>query len=239
LPDSLWETPDDRNVRWKHYLCKSFACLANSTARRGLPKCASCFDLSSPEERRKWVEHDEADVGDGSEPAEFLVDEVLGLAKPPGSIRIGFDHSVGVGTFAARMHSRNVTIVSSALNLGGPFNELIALRGLVPLHLSLSHRLPFFDSTLDLVHSHLLLDGWIDLLSLDFVVFDWDRVLRPGGLLWIDRFFCAAPDLDDYLYVFSQLNYRRLRWVVKPKTDHADRDELYFSAVLEKPPRPF
>ena len=62
-----------------------------------------------------------------------------------------------------------------------------SLRGLVPLYVTLNQRLPFFDNTMDLVHTNGFMDGWIDLLLLDFILYDWDRILRSGGLLWIDR----------------------------------------------------
>ena len=236
LPHSLWDMPDDHNIRWSKYTCRSFECLVNAT-RRGFSKCASCFDLESHESPR-WMVINDTNPDYSGESPEFLIVDVLAL-KPPGEIRIGLDYSVSVGTFAARMYEHNVTIVTSTLNLGAPFNEFIALRGLIPLYISLNQRLPFFDNTLDLIHTNLLFDGWIDLQFLDFIIFDWDRVLRPGGLLWIDRFFCNSEDLDDYLYMFLQLNYKKLKWVVVHKTDKLDKDEMFFSAILAKPPRPF
>eukprot|EP00249_Psilotum_nudum_P014338 c24774_g1_i1 orf=657-2150(-) len=227
INESLWKIPDNRNVRWSNYACRNFQCLSNST-RRGFFKCSDCFNLVQHEAPR-WVTN-------STLAADFQIADVLSIK--PGEIRIGLDFSVGVGTFAARMLEHNVTIVSATLNLGAPFNEMIALRGLVPLYISVNQRLPFFDNTLDILHSTLFLDGWIDLQFLDFVVFDWDRVLRPGGLLWIDRFFCEKQDLDDYLYMFLQLRYKKHKWVITPKLDK-DGGEVYFSALLEKPPRPF
>ncbi|KAI4355127.1 hypothetical protein L6164_003930 [Bauhinia variegata] len=178
----------------------------------------------------RWVKLDSDDTAD------FLISDVLDIK--PGEIRIGLDFSVGTGTFAARMREFNVTIVSATINLGAPFNEMIALRGLVPLYLTINQRLPFFDNTLDLIHTTRFLDGWIDLVLLDFVLYDWDRVLRPGGLLWIDSFFCSKEDLDYYLESFKMLRYKKHKWVIVPKLDKDDK-EVFFSAVLEKQPRPF
>eukprot|EP01018_Ginkgo_biloba_P018306 Gb_24106 [translate_table: standard] len=223
INESLWQVPDDRNVRWNNYQCRNFACLASNKKNKGFFKCSGCFNLTQ-HEAPKWVVN-------SSSRADFLIAEVLSIK--PGEIRIGLDFSVGIGTFAARMREHNVTIVSATINLGAPFNEMIALRGLVPLYISINQRLPFFDNTLDLIHTGGFLDGWIDLQLLDFIIFDWDRVLRPGGFLWVDRFFCTRRDLDDYLYIFLQLKYKKHKWVVTPKNDK----EVHFSALLEKPPR--
>ncbi|XVF33247.1 hypothetical protein REPUB_Repub17cG0152500 [Reevesia pubescens] len=234
ITESMWKLPDDRNVRWSGYRCKNFTCLANNATSKGFFKCADCFNLSYHEMPR-WIKPVDLDP-ETNLTADFLIPEMLDIK--PGEIRIGLDFSVGTGSFAARMREFNVTIVSATINLGAPFNEIIALRGLVPLYLTINQRLPFFDNTLDLIHTTRFLDGWIDLVLLDFVLFDWDRVLRPGGLLWIDSFFCLKEDLDDYLEAFKVLRYRKHKWIVVPKRDKVDR-EVFFSAVLEKPPRPF
>ncbi|KAK1558779.1 hypothetical protein Q3G72_006487 [Acer saccharum] len=235
INESMWKLPDNRNVRWSQYRCKNFTCLASNTSRKGFFKCADCFDLSGHEMPR-WIKQVNLDHNNTNSTADFLIPEVLDIK--PGEIRIGLDFSVGIGTFAARMRDSNVTVVSATINLGAPFNEMIALRGLLPLYLTVNQRLPFFDNTLDLIHTTRFLDGWIDFVLLDFVLFDWDRVLRPGGLLWIDSFFCLKEDLNDYLDAFKMLRYRKHKWVVVPKRDK-DHREVFFSAVLEKPPRPF
>ncbi|XWS76952.1 hypothetical protein CRYUN_Cryun01aG0222100 [Craigia yunnanensis] len=205
INESLWKLPDDRNVRWSGYRCKNFTCLANNSTRKGFFKCADCFNLSDNEMPR-WIKPVDLEP-ETNLTADFLIPQVLDIK--PGEIRIGLDFSVGTGTFAARMREFNVTIVSATVNLGAPFNEMIALRGLFPLYLTINQRLPFFDNTLDLIHTTRFLDGWIDL-----------------------------EDLDDYLEAFKVLRYRKHKWIVVPKRDKDDR-EVFFSAVLEKPPRPF
>ncbi|GAB4835816.1 hypothetical protein Ancab_000732 [Ancistrocladus abbreviatus] len=222
INESLWKIPDDRNVRWSNYKCRNFACLSSRNSQRGFTKCIGCFEMEK--EKLKWVNKT-------SLPVDFSITEVLAIK--PGEIRIGLDYSVGTGSFAARMREQNVTIISTALNLGAPFNEMIALRGLIPLYITPNQRLPFFDNTMDLIHTTAFMDGWIDLLLMDFILFDWDRVLRPGGLLWIDKFFCNRSDLDDYMYMFLQFRYKKHKWVLSSKS----KDEVYLSALLEKPPR--
>ncbi|KAK9084182.1 hypothetical protein Scep_030653 [Stephania cephalantha] len=219
---SLWRMPDDRNVRWSNYLCRNFTCLSSKNPKRGYSKCTGCFEMDK--EKVKWI-------GNGSIPVDFSVIDVL--AVNPGEIRIGLDYGIGTGTFAARMREQNVTIVSTALNLGAPFNEMIALRGLVPLYATLNQRLPFFDNTMDLIHTSGFLDGWIDLQLMDFILFDWDRILRPGGLLWVDRFFCSRKDLDDYMYMFLQFRYKKHKWVVSPKSK--DEDNASLSSISNRP----
>ncbi|WJX86898.1 hypothetical protein P8452_69146 [Trifolium repens] len=236
IKESMWKLPDDRNVRWSQYRCKNFTCLAsNNNTRKGFFKCADCFNLTDHEMPR-WIRLNDDSISNQTSEADFFIDDVLGIKL--GEIRIGLDFSVGTGTFAARMKEFNVTIVSATINLGAPFSEMIALRGLVPLYLTINQRLPFFDNTLDLIHTTRFLDGWIDFVLLDFVLYDWDRVLRPGGLLWIDSFFCLKEDLYVYLEAFKMLRYKKHKWIVVPKIDKDDK-EVFFSAVLEKPSRPF
>ncbi|KAL5723191.1 hypothetical protein ACHQM5_006615 [Ranunculus cassubicifolius] len=227
IKSSLWTSPTKTNILWKNYKCKDYSCLISdrTIGKRGFFKCSDCFDLS----KRGWmVATNETDS------AEFTIDEVLKLK--PGEIRIGLDFSPTTGTFAAIMRERNVTIASATLNLGAPFNEVIALRGLLPLYVSIGSRLPFFDNTLDIIHSTLFLDGWIGFDVLQYVLFDWDRILRPKGILWIDRFFCSKEDMKLYLGEFEKLKYKKLLWRVVPKTDKQG-EEMFFSAVLEKPIR--
>lgn len=222
INESLWRIPDGRNVRWSNYMCRNFECLSSKNPNRGYTKCIGCFEME--QEKHKWV-------GNSSVPVDFLIREVL--ETKPGEIRIGLDFGIGTGTFAARMREQNVTIISTSLNLGAPFSETIALRGLIPLYVTLNQRLPFFDNTLDLIHTTGFMDGWIDLQLMDFILYDWDRVLRPGGLLWVDRFFCNRKDLNDYMYMFLQFSYKKHKWSLSPKSE----DEVYLSALLEKPPR--
>ncbi|KAJ7962472.1 S-adenosyl-L-methionine-dependent methyltransferase superfamily protein [Quillaja saponaria] len=234
INESMWTLPDNRNVRWSKYRCKNFGCLASNNTPKGFFKCSDCFNLSDHEMPR-WIKQVNLD-SNSNQTSDFLIPEVLDIK--PGEIRIGLDFSVGTGTFAARMREFNMTVVSATINLGAPFNEMIALRGLIPLYLTVNQRLPFFDNTLDLIHTTRFLDGWIDFVLLEFVLYDWDRVLRPGGLLWIDSFFCLKEDLYDYLQAFKMLRYKKHKWVIVPKLDKDDQ-EVFFSAVLEKPPRPF
>ncbi|KAL7235566.1 hypothetical protein ACSBR1_018956 [Camellia fascicularis] len=96
----------------------------------------------SGREKARWLFDKGLDYG---------IEQVLGL-KRRGTIRIGLDMGNGTGTFAARMKERNVTIITTSINLDGPFTSFIALHGLISMHLSVSQRLPFFENTLDIVH---------------------------------------------------------------------------------------
>ena len=161
-------------------------------------------------------------------------DQVLALKN--GSIRIGLDIGAGSGTFAARMSERNVTILSTTLNLDGPFNEMIAMRGLLSLHVTVSQRFPFFDNTLDIVHSMHILSNWMPLDMLEFILFDIHRVLRPGGIFWLDRFFCAEEQLETvYTPLLMKFGYKKIRWAVGAKPNRR-KPEVYLSAIFEKLP---
>nr|KYP62576.1 hypothetical protein KK1_017115 [Cajanus cajan] len=189
--------------------------------------CKNCFDLQG-EERSKWI------FDDGG--LDFGIDQVL-ATKAAGTIRIGLDIGGGTGTFAARMRERNVIIITSTLNLDGPFNNIIASRGLVPMHISISQRFPFFDNTLDIVHSMDVLSNWIPDTLLEFVLYDVYRVLRPGGLFWLDHFFCFGSQLNKtYVPMLDRIGFNRLRWHVGTKLDSGvHKNVLYISALMEKP----
>ncbi|XP_072995650.1 probable methyltransferase At1g29790 [Typha latifolia] len=175
---------------------------------------------------------------------DFLLDDVLNLAG--GGVRIGFDIAGGAANFAARMAERNVTVVTSVLDAGGKqMNDLVAARGLFPLLLSPTQRFPFYDGVFDLVHLGAALDdggapamgqtGRPD--ALEFLMFDIDRVIRVGGLLWIDNYLCADDERKQAVTrLIERFGYKKLKWVVGEKVE-AGKTQVYLSAVLQKPAR--
>jgi SAM-dependent methyltransferase len=167
---------------------------------------------------------------------DYGIDYVLNT-KPRGTIHIGLDIGGRTATFAARMREWNVTIITSTMNLDGPFNSFIASRGLISIHVSVSQRLPFFENTLDIVHSMHILSNWIPNAVLEFTLYDIYRVLRPGGLFWLDHFFCLGSQLNNtYSPMLDRIGFKKLRWNSGRKLDRGvDKNEWYFSALLEKP----
>jgi SAM-dependent methyltransferase len=229
LPRSLWAVPPDTTVRWDAYTCKNYTCLVRRGRARGGPAvfCKDCFDLEG-KERRRWLT-------DNGGPG-FSIDGVL-RTRPPGTVRIGLDIGGGTATFAARMRERNVTVMTTTLDLDAPFNAFVASRGLVPLQISLMQRLPFADGVLDIVHSMNALSNWVPDAVLESALFDIYRVLRPGGIFWLDHFFCLGPQLNaTYVPIFDRVGFHQLRWKPGRKLDlGAERNEWYVSALLEKP----
>ncbi|KAJ0043660.1 hypothetical protein Pint_17959 [Pistacia integerrima] len=139
---------------------------------------------------------------------DYGIDQVLSM-KPRGTIRIGLDIGKS-STFAARMRERNVTIITTSMNFDGPFNSFIASRGLIPMHATGSH-MPCLTR------------------------FDIYRVLRLGGLFWVDHFFCCGSQLNEtHVLMFDRIGFRK-RWNTGMKLDRGiDKNEWYFSALLEK-----
>ncbi|CAL0317711.1 unnamed protein product [Lupinus luteus] len=227
FPSSLWTTPSDNSVVWTSYSCKSYACLINRTRSPSFDDCKDCFDLNGREKHR-WTSKE-------SHGLDFSIDDVL-ATRVRGSVRIGLDIGGGVATFAVRMRERNVTILTTTLNLNGPFNTFIASRGVIPLYLSISQRLPFFDNTLDIVHSMHVLSNWIPEKLLHFLLFDVYRILRPGGLFWLDHFFCVGDQLEEvYGPMIESVGFKKVKWVIGRKLDRPNLKEMYLSAVMEKP----
>ncbi|PON70763.1 S-adenosyl-L-methionine-dependent methyltransferase superfamily protein [Parasponia andersonii] len=227
FPISLWKPISDKIVSWSGLGCKNFNCLNTKKLSRD---CSDCFNLVNGTESQKFVK--------ARSKNDFLIDDVLALGY--GGIRVGFDIGGGSGNFAARMAEKNVTVITNTLNIDAPFSELIAARGLFPLYLSLDHRFPFYDNVFDLVHVGSGLDVGEKPEKLDFLMFDLDRIMRPGGLFWLDNFYCANDEKKKALTrLIEKFGYKKLKWVVGEKVDGSGsgKSEVYLSAVLQKPAR--
>ncbi|XP_075520842.1 putative methyltransferase At1g29790 [Primulina tabacum] len=224
-PVSLWKNVSEKALSWSGLGCKNFACLDSKKLNRD---CAGCFDILNGYENQRYVK--------ARSKNDFLTDDVLAMGN--GGIRIGFDIGGGSGTFGARMAERNVTIVTATLNIDAPFNEFIASRGLFPLYLSLDSRFPFYDNVFDLVHAANGLDIGGKPEKLEFLMFDTDRVLRAGGLFWLDNFYCSTDDKKrDLTRLIERFGYKKLKWIVGEKVNGQGKSEVYLSAVLQKPVR--
>ncbi|KAJ7957849.1 S-adenosyl-L-methionine-dependent methyltransferases superfamily protein [Quillaja saponaria] len=227
FPNSLWKPVGNKTVNWSGLGCKNFECLKGKKLGRD---CVACFDLVNGYENQRFVK--------ATSKNDFLIDDVLSLGS--GGIRIGFDIGGGSGTFGARMADRNVTVITSTLNIDAPFNEFVAARGLFPLFVSLDHRFPFYDNVFDLVHASSALDVGGKPEKLEFLMFDIDRILRAGGLFWLDNFYCANDEKKKVLTrLIERFGYKKLKWVVGEKVDSAGsgKSEVVLSAVLQKPVR--
>ncbi|KAL7261801.1 hypothetical protein ACSBR1_000244 [Camellia fascicularis] len=225
FPISLWKNVSDKILNWSGLGCKNLQCLNSKKLSKD---CVGCFDLVNGFENPKYVKSRTKN--------DFLIDDVLALGS--GGIRIGFDLGGGSGTFAARMAERNVTVITATLNIDFPFSEFIAARGLFPLYLSLDHRFPFYDNVFDLVHVASALDVGGRSEKLEFLMFDIDRILRPGGLFWLDNFYCTSDEKKGALaLLIERFGYKKLKWVVGDKVNGSGKSEVYLSFVLQKPVR--
>ncbi|KAK7351744.1 hypothetical protein VNO77_11414 [Canavalia gladiata] len=227
FPISLWKPVGNKTVNWSGLGCKNFECLNGKKLSRD---CIGCFDLVNGYENHRFVKSRSKN--------DFVVDDVLALGG--GGIRIGLDVGGGSGSFAATMAERNVTVVTSTLNVDAPFAEFIAARGLFPLFLSLDHRFPFYDNVFDLVRAASGLDVGGKPDKLEFLMFDMDRILRAGGLFWLDNFYCANEEKKKELTrLIERFGYKKLKWVVGEKVDPfgSAKSQVVLSAVLQKPVR--
>ncbi|GMH05168.1 hypothetical protein Nepgr_007008 [Nepenthes gracilis] len=168
----------DSNVIWSSSsTCRSFKCLN--------PKLG--FDMAV--ESQKFLSY--------KSELDLTISQLVKIMKSSDSIlRLGLDIGGGTGTFAARMREKNVTVITTTMNLGAPYSEAAALRGLVPLHVPLQQRLPVFDGVVDLVRCGHVVNRWIPVTVMEFLFYDVDRVLRGGGFLWLDHFFSKGVDLE-------------------------------------------
>lgn len=214
FPSSL----PDQNVLWTKYTCKSFSCLNRQNPSSG-------FD----------PDHELTSFMTYKSELDLPIPQFFQIAKAANSVlRLGLDIGGGTGTFAARMKLYNVTVVTTTMNFGLPNNEAVALRGLVPLHVPLQQRFPVFDGVVDLVRCGHAVNRWIPVPALEFLLYDADRVLRGGGYLWLDHFFCKGVDLDKVFGpLIGKLSYRRVKWATASKNEK--NGEVYLTALLQKP----
>ncbi|CAO2823435.1 unnamed protein product [Amaranthus hypochondriacus] len=212
----------DSNVIWSSYpsaTCRSFKCLN--------PKLGFDLNLDSNQFLAYKSEVD------------LTIPQLLDISKKGNSvIRLGVDIGGGTGSFAAKMKERNVTILTTTMNLGAPYSEFNALRGVLSLHAPLQQRLPLFDGVVDLVRCGHAVNRWIPKVVMEFLLFDVDRVLRGGGYLWIDHFFSKGVDLDKvYKPLIDKLGYKIVKWATGNKKDSSGmkNGEVYLTALLQKP----
>lgn len=219
----------DKLVRWTHYPCKSFDCVSG----RQQGHCLHCFDLKGEKERVK-----------GAMVGSVTIEEVITMKL--GALRLGLDISGGTGTFAAHMARYNVTVMTTAMNAeslaggkqGLPYMETMALRGVIPLHLPHKARLPLYDNVLDLIHSSNSIN-LLPLLEFEELLFEWDRVLRVGGVIWLEHFSATKTEMPLYISIINLFGYKRLYWHLIPRTNDQQRSDryLYLNCILEKPIR--
>ncbi|CDP17332.1 unnamed protein product [Coffea canephora] len=223
LPTSPFGTIPENTVIWSQYSnCKSFTCLARFNSEMG-------FDMKV--EKSRFLEY-KSDL-------DLPISQLLQVSKSAKSvIRLALDIGGGTGTFAAQMRLQNVTVITTTMNLGAPYNEAVALRGLVPLHVPLQQRLPVFDGVVDLVRCGHAVNRWIPVTAMEFLFFDVDRVLRGGGYFWLDHFFSKKVDLEKvFMPLIGKLVYKKVKWAVANKTDSSGlkNGEVYLTALLQKP----
>ncbi|EPS57421.1 hypothetical protein M569_17397 [Genlisea aurea] len=232
FPASLWSNVSEKIYTWSGLGCKTISCLNGKKLNRD---CSSCFDIARGYETVRFIR--------ARNKNDFLIDDVLSLGGGGGGggIRIGFDvGGGGSGTLAARMAERGITVVTATLNVDAPFSDFIAARGLFPLYFSPEGRFPFHDNVFDLVHAGNGLDlGGGKPERVEFLMFDVDRVIRAGGLLWLDNLLFTSGERKLAITgLIDRFGYRKLKWVVgEKKGGGAGAVEVYLSAVLQKPVR--
>ncbi|KAL6567319.1 putative methyltransferase At1g29790 [Orobanche gracilis] len=220
--DPFSPLPEKTPFLLAHYSCKTFSCFAGSKSAMG-------FDMKVEKSRFLSYKSD----------LDLPLSQLLQIAKSAKIVlRLALDIGGGTGTFAAQMKLQNVTVLTTTMNLGAPYNEVVALRGLLPLHAPLQQRLPVFDGVLDLVRCGHAVNRWIPVTSMEFLFFDADRVLRGGGYLLLDHFFSKKMDLEKvFTPLIGKLGYKKVKWAVANKSDASGvkNGEVYLTALLQKP----
>lgn len=164
---------------------------------------------------------------------DYGIDHVL-WTKIIGMIFIGLNIGGGTRTFAARMRERKCDCHHKFHESRWSFQQLHRTTRL-PYGCQLSQRLPFFENTLDVMHSMHILSNQIPIPMLEFKLYDIYRVLRTGGVFWHDRSF--VWDTDEYGLHFNVGSYLFQETKVECRYEAWSwnwQQLRYFSALLEK-----
>ncbi|KAI3741430.1 hypothetical protein L1987_59102 [Smallanthus sonchifolius] len=219
LPTNPFSPVPEHSILWNNYKCNNFDCLNPDLG----------FDLKK--EKSKFLTY--------KTELDLPISQLTDIAKKLKYVfRLALDIGGGTATFAAQMKRENVTVITTTMSFGAPYNEVVALRGLVPLHVPLQQRLPVFDGVLDLVRCGRVVNRWIPVQAMEYLFYDVDRVLRSGGLFWVDGFFSKGVDLDEiYRPLIDKLGYKKVKWAVGKKMDSSGvkNGEVYLTALLQKP----
>ncbi|WVY89647.1 hypothetical protein V8G54_035161, partial [Vigna mungo] len=152
---------------WDQYTCKSFYCLDRQNPNLGFEPLRDASKFNSYKSDLDLPTHQL-----------FQIAKAVKLV-----IWLGLDVGSDIGSFASTMKLQHVTVVTTTMNVAGPNNEAVALRGLVSLHVPHQQQLPLFDGVVDLVRCGRAVNRWISVTVLEFLLFDADRVMRGGGYL--------------------------------------------------------
>ncbi|KAL9224924.1 hypothetical protein vseg_000904 [Gypsophila vaccaria] len=223
----------DSYVIWSSYpsvTCRSFKCIS--------PKILG-YDPNNNNNNFNSLEVSKQEFMVYKSDLDLTIPQLLDIAKRGGCVlRLGIDIGGGSGSFASKMKEKNVTVLTTTLNLGAPYSEVNAIRGVVAMHAPLQQRLPVFDGVVDLVRCGHAVNRWIPLTMLQFLLYDVDRVLRGGGFLWVDHFFSKGDDLEKvYKPLIIKLGYKIVKWATGNKIDSSGikNGEVYLTALLQKP----
>lgn len=103
------------------------------------------------------------------------------------------------------------------------------------MYLSLDHRFPFYDKVFDITHVGNGLDIGGRVEKLEFLMFDIDRVIRAGGLFWLDNFLCSNDEKRKKLArLIERFGYKKLKWVIWDTINGPRYPEVYLSGFSLK-----
>eukprot|EP01033_Poteriospumella_lacustris_P011870 gene11870-8464_t len=153
-------------------------------------------------------------------------------------VRLVLDLGSGGGSFGLVMNAMYNTQSLSVAYPDWPYCEYITERGGLCMNLDAKRPLPFAKHSFDLIHAAWLYHSFSP-EPLQSLMLDVNRMLRPGGYLWIDDGMSLAQ-YEVIKRTFSAFGYQPLFLAEKPLRSDVfisrnNKLEIHFYAIYLKP----
>jgi len=125
--------------------------------------------------------------------------------------RTVLDIGAGTGGFLAEITRRGVAGIGIVRDWQHvPYMQTAAARGIITLYSDFRNTMPFSNDAFDVLHCARLFNVIQDTRSISNMLYEWDRVVRPGGL--VIQYGYRSPNFTKYTMHIQTTATKILRW---------------------------